>query len=77
MWGTSQSLTLCSQYIQPDGLEGVGKIHLVTLFANAKLKTFDLASGGATIDAALVPPYTPAVLYVQNPFVQSSASHAV
>ncbi|KAK7467692.1 hypothetical protein VKT23_004744 [Stygiomarasmius scandens] len=30
----------------------------------AALKVFDLASGGATIDAALVPPFQPTVLSI-------------
>ncbi|KIJ68896.1 carbohydrate esterase family 16 protein [Hydnomerulius pinastri MD-312] len=43
---------------------------LSSTYNQTALKTFDLASGGATIDAALVPPYLPTVLSVVDQVTQ-------
>ncbi|KAG1756905.1 carbohydrate esterase family 16 protein [Suillus paluster] len=43
---------------------------LTGTYNQTAVKTFDLASGGATIDAALVPPYLPTVLSVVDQVTQ-------
>ncbi|KAG2145082.1 carbohydrate esterase family 16 protein [Suillus cothurnatus] len=43
---------------------------LTSTYKQTSVKTFDLAYGGATIDAALVPPYRPTVLSVVDQVAQ-------
>jgi len=58
-------------YTSSNGLNWVE--FLSGTYNQTDITTFDLASGGATIDAALVPPYLPTVLSVVDQVSQFSA----